>query len=168
MPLTSSRSYLDVGRLAACHLNAATPSGIFVTDDGAHTMLVHRHDEGAFALKLTGSPGQDFKVWTLEQNATSWFGLSLGSVEAEVDYTSMTREEAVAGCVEIRGANVYLVTLGDAPWERGLVRLSSAAGAVVEERRGAAFTRWRLVQRDHLGGPIELFVHDAEPSTDRP
>lgn len=50
MFLNHSTRYLGAGQLAACHLNAATPAGQFVTIDAEHAMLVHRNSAGVIAI----------------------------------------------------------------------------------------------------------------------
>lgn len=74
----------------------------------------------------------------------------------------MAREEAGAGCVEIRGAQANLVTRGESHWQRRLIPIASTAGEALDNQRGVAFIRWRLIRRDHLGGPIALFTYDIE------
>ena len=162
MPLTRSARYAAPIQLAACYLNAATPPGLFVSERGEDAMLVHHEGESRLAITLDQSLGHEFKTWPLEPNATAWFGLALGPVELELDTSAITRDEAGIGCVELRGDRAFLITRSNAPWERIAVPLARSAGADGVADRGLTFTRWRLIQRDHLGAPVELFTHDVQ------
>jgi len=161
MPLTRSARYVAPAQVAACHLNAATPPGLFVSERAEHAMLVHHDGDNRLAVALDQSLGHEFETWTLEADTTAWFGLALGPVELELDASSIMRSESGIGCIEVRGKRACLISRGRAPWERIAVPVATTAGADVGSDRSLTFTRWRLIQRDYLGGPIELFTYDA-------
>ena len=125
-------------------------------------MLVHHDGDSRLAIALDQSLGHEFETWTLEPNTTAWFGLALGPVELELDTSAVTRSEAGIGCIEVRGGQACLITRGRAPWEKIAVPVAETVGVDTGSDRGLTFTRWRLIQRDHVGGPVELFTHDVE------
>lgn len=125
-------------------------------------MLVHDDGESRLAVALDQSLGHEFDTWNLEPASTAWFGLALGPAELELDTSAVTRNEAGVGCIEVRGTQARLFTRGRAPWERVAMPIATTAGINTKSDRGLSFTRWRLIQRDHVGAPVELFTYDAE------
>lgn len=150
--------------LAPCRLSPESPLGLFKPlgrSDASELMWIVERDGQRFAVFIAGDIRWRFEAF-LADESDSWSGLHLGQVEILVDSNRAVFQDSMRvplGCLTLAEG---LVRLG-ARLDRGggAVRFDVGVCAAPSGLGSVVMPRWSLIQRDHLGGPVPLFEHDA-------
>lgn len=147
-----SERYVPADTVASAFLDAHAPLGLFQTagaSQSAAKFWVVEHNGVRAAIVLEAARSEPFQMWELNEAATAWRGVSLGSVQLEVDVGSAelsdhgsrdpgditTSVDGVSLHVQIsRAFGTTAVRVGD-----------SLPGP--KTAPGHHFRNWRLIQR---------------------
>lgn len=157
-------SFHNAKTLTPAIFGPETPLGLF-KPDGANVVTLYWIVEGrdrkvGIALEAD-DPRSVFEAADLSEE-TYMTGISLGPVEVMVDLEdAQVRHDAFfsRGSITITGGQVFISAM---PEGRQGARVSFPVGQAGEAAGSASatFTKWRLVQRDHLGAAVTLYEAD--------